>query len=103
MGDLARGAPVAGGVELPHAVMAWERQMKPTIFQLRDIDDELVQSWKNHFKGVENVSISCGDIFELKADAIVSPANSFGYMDGGMTSYTWSALGGSCRRDCSRI
>ena len=25
-----------------------------------------------------------GDIFELKADAIVSPANSFGYMDGGI-------------------
>jgi hypothetical protein len=58
--------------------------MKPTIFQLRDIDDEVVQSWKKHFKGMEDVSISNGDIFELKADAIVSPANSFGYMDGGI-------------------
>jgi O-acetyl-ADP-ribose deacetylase (regulator of RNase III) len=84
MGDLAGGAQVARGVELPHAVTARERQMKPTSFQLRDIDDEVVQSWKIHFKGVENVSISCGDIFELKADAIVSPANSFGYMDGGI-------------------
>jgi O-acetyl-ADP-ribose deacetylase (regulator of RNase III) len=37
-----------------------------------------------YFKGVENVRISGGDIFELKADAIVSPANSFGYMDGGI-------------------
>jgi hypothetical protein len=58
--------------------------MKATIFQLRDIDKEVVQSWKRHFKGVENVNISSGDIFELKADAIVSPANSFGYMDGGI-------------------
>jgi O-acetyl-ADP-ribose deacetylase (regulator of RNase III) len=58
--------------------------MKATIFQLRDIDEEVVLSWKKHFNGVENVSISGGDIFELKADAIVSPANSFGYMDGGI-------------------
>jgi O-acetyl-ADP-ribose deacetylase (regulator of RNase III) len=28
--------------------------------------------------------VSHGDIFEQKADAIVSPANSFGYMDGGI-------------------
>ena len=30
------------------------------------------------------VSVSCGDIFGQEADAIVSPANSFGCMDGGI-------------------
>lgn len=30
------------------------------------------------------VDVSCGGIFDRTADAIVSPANSFGYMDGGI-------------------
>ena len=84
MGDLACGAPLAAGVGSSEFLTHRERPMKATIFQLRDIDEEVVQSWKRHFKGVENVNISGGDIFELKADAIVSPANSFGYMDGGI-------------------
>jgi O-acetyl-ADP-ribose deacetylase (regulator of RNase III) len=58
--------------------------MESVIFQLRDIDPDVVQAWKIHFRGLVNVRISVGDIFELKADAIVSPANSFGYMDGGI-------------------
>ena len=58
--------------------------MESILFQLRDIDPEVVQAWTIHFRGLANVSISVGDIFELKADAIVSPANSFGYMDGGI-------------------
>ena len=84
MGDLACGAPVADPIGSSEPVTHRERHMKPTTFQLRDIDEEVVQSWKKHFKGMENVSISSGDIFELQADAIVSPANSFGYMDGGI-------------------
>jgi hypothetical protein len=58
--------------------------MESIIFQLRDIDPNVVQAWTIHFRGLVNVRISIGDIFELKADAIVSPANSFGYMDGGI-------------------
>jgi len=53
-------------------------------FYLRDIDADIVRAWKEHFQGLDAVQISKGDIFELKADAIVSPANSFGYMDGGI-------------------
>jgi O-acetyl-ADP-ribose deacetylase (regulator of RNase III) len=58
--------------------------MESIIFQLRDIDPNVVQAWTIHFRGLVDVRISIGDIFELKADAIVSPANSFGYMDGGI-------------------
>jgi O-acetyl-ADP-ribose deacetylase (regulator of RNase III) len=58
--------------------------MEPIVFELRDIDVDVVRAWEKYFKGVVNVRISQGDIFEKSADAIVSPANSFGYMDGGI-------------------
>lgn len=45
---------------------------------------ELYYSWKECFKKIDSVSVFDGDILEYKADAIVSPANSFGYMDGGL-------------------
>jgi len=51
---------------------------------LRDLKPDLVNAWQRHFNGVPNVSISQGDILERAADAIVSPANSFGFMDGGV-------------------
>jgi hypothetical protein len=58
--------------------------MQPIVFELRDIDPDVVSAWQKYFKGVPNVCISLGEIFERSADAIVSPANSFGYMDGGI-------------------
>jgi O-acetyl-ADP-ribose deacetylase (regulator of RNase III) len=54
------------------------------LFELRDMSAEMVQAWQKYFAGIANVRISHGDIFESSADAIVSPANSFGYMDGGI-------------------
>ena len=51
---------------------------------LRDIDHDVVSAWQAAFAGVAGVDASRGDIFETPADAIVSPANSFGYMDGGI-------------------
>jgi hypothetical protein len=58
--------------------------MEPIVFELRDIDADVVKAWEKYFKGIASVRISHGDIFEKPADAIVSPANSFGYMDGGI-------------------
>lgn len=52
--------------------------------RLRDRDAALVEAWRRAFKGCEGVEIGHGDIFAVEADAIVSPANSFGYMDGGI-------------------
>jgi O-acetyl-ADP-ribose deacetylase (regulator of RNase III) len=54
------------------------------IFELRDMDVDVVGAWRSHFKGIDNIHISQGEIFGVEADAIVSPANSFGYMDGGI-------------------
>jgi O-acetyl-ADP-ribose deacetylase (regulator of RNase III) len=51
---------------------------------LRDRNPGMVDAWREFFVGAEHVTISEGDIFGATADAIVSPANSFGYMDGGI-------------------
>jgi O-acetyl-ADP-ribose deacetylase (regulator of RNase III) len=44
----------------------------------------VVDAWEHAFADVPEVLVSQGDIFEHTADAVVSPANSFGYMDGGI-------------------
>ena len=64
---------------------------------LRDLGQPLVAAWQRAFAGVAAVTISRGDIFsdadgpvadgapiDVVADAVVSPANSFGFMDGGI-------------------
>jgi O-acetyl-ADP-ribose deacetylase (regulator of RNase III) len=51
---------------------------------LSDFNGKLIDAWSNFFKKENNVSIIKGDITSLKCDAMVSPANSFGFMDGGL-------------------
>lgn len=51
---------------------------------LAALDEPLVQAWKDAFTGVAGVEIHAGSILEVACDAIVSPANSFGFMDGGI-------------------
>ena len=51
---------------------------------LCDLYLPLVESWQAYFPGLPDVSITCDSIFTLDADALVSPANSFGRMDGGL-------------------
>lgn len=53
---------------------------------LRDKNREVVEAWKKHIN-FDNVFISQGNIFDIKADAIVSPANSYGRMNGGIDYY----------------
>src|SRR5688572_14950286 len=59
---------------------------------LCDRNPDVVAAWREVFAGLPHVEISEGDIFTggaPRADAIVSPANSFGYMDGGIdAAYT---------------
>lgn len=55
---------------------------------LRDRNPELAAQWSVQFRDKPEVHISCGDIFSpgphMEAEALVSPANSFGFMDGGI-------------------
>lgn len=51
---------------------------------LAAVDNDLVRAWESTCGNIENVKIHQGSIFDVKCDAIVSPANSFGFMDGGL-------------------
>ncbi|MGH1335691.1 MAG: macro domain-containing protein [Aureispira sp.] len=53
-------------------------------YQFIDINPTMVEAWKEHFQGHSKVEIILGDATQHTADAIVSPANSFGFMDGGI-------------------
>lgn len=49
-----------------------------------DLQPEVVSAWREQFAGYSEVSVQSGSIFDVECDALVSPANSFGFMDGGL-------------------
>jgi O-acetyl-ADP-ribose deacetylase (regulator of RNase III) len=53
-------------------------------FILIDKNTAVVEAWKKAFANENNVEVLEGDLTAQKVDAIVSPANSFGFMDGGV-------------------
>ncbi len=53
-------------------------------YEFIDKNPAMVQAWKAVFKAEEKVTIYEGDLTTVVSDAIVSPANSFGFMDGGV-------------------
>ncbi len=64
---------------------------------LRDRNPTLTKKWEIVFANHSDIHVSCGDIFDdgehMNVDAIVSPANSFGFMDGGI-DYVYSQFFG---------
>jgi O-acetyl-ADP-ribose deacetylase (regulator of RNase III) len=52
--------------------------------QLVDCSAQIVEAWQRHFSACPNVVVRQGNILHGEATAIVSPANSFGFMDGGI-------------------
>lgn len=51
---------------------------------LADLQGELIKAWQSVGSEKEYVSTYHGSIFDVECDALISPANSFGYMDGGI-------------------
>jgi O-acetyl-ADP-ribose deacetylase (regulator of RNase III) len=51
---------------------------------LSAVEKELVNAWQTFCGDLPNVEIYHGSILDLSVDAIVSPANSYGFMDGGI-------------------
>ena len=73
---------------------------------LLDRNEGIVEAWKKEFEGEKNVLAVQGDFARFlhahpEIDGIVSPANSFGYMDGGydaaITAYFGEELGEKVR------
>jgi len=61
--------------------------------QLVDRNKEMCDQWRIYFKGCSDVVIHEGDFFDLPTDCVVSPANSFGFMDGGLDAAITHKLG----------
>ena len=57
--------------------------MLPKII-LRDLNPSVVAAWSRFCADLDFVSVEQGSILDTECDAIVSPANSFGFMDGGV-------------------
>jgi O-acetyl-ADP-ribose deacetylase (regulator of RNase III) len=52
--------------------------------QLVDQNIDVCRYWEKEFYGCDDVVVHRGDFFSLPTDCVVSPANSFGFMDGGL-------------------
>lgn len=51
---------------------------------LTALQEPLAEAWEKHCGDLDCVSVYRGSIFAVECDAVVSPANSFGFMDGGI-------------------
>jgi hypothetical protein len=63
---------------------AQEAELLPSKIYLIDRSDLLVDEWSQQYSDCPEVQAIAGDYFHKPADALVSPANSFGIMDGGL-------------------
>lgn len=63
---------------------------------LTALDGPLATAWQRWCGDLRGVEVHHGSIFDVACDAVVSPANSFGFMDGGIdrlyTEYFGSAV-----------
>ena len=51
---------------------------------LCSIDESLADAWRDHCGEIDCVDVYVGNILDLRVDAVISPSNSFGFMDGGI-------------------
>lgn len=58
--------------------------MSAVTFHLRDRGQPMVAAWQRYFAPHSDVRPAVGDIFGEPVDAVVSPANCFGFMNGGI-------------------
>ncbi|ANB18461.1 macro domain-containing protein [Dokdonella koreensis] len=59
--------------------------------RLHALDAAMADAWRAHF---EDAQVVIGDILSTPVDAVVSPANSFGFMDGGIDLHYARFFGG---------
>jgi O-acetyl-ADP-ribose deacetylase (regulator of RNase III) len=67
-------------------VKSLNRNGAPVLLKISLCDEnpEVAQVLAKHFQDAEGVEVLLGDLFDLDCDALVSPANSFGDMSGGI-------------------
>lgn len=65
---------------------------------LCDRNPDVVRALAYNFHDAGGVEVLEGDLLGLNCDAVVSPANSFGYMDGGIDHHIDRFYGGEAQR-----
>jgi O-acetyl-ADP-ribose deacetylase (regulator of RNase III) len=70
---------------------------------LIDSKPELCEKWRQVFSSYPEVEVLNGDYFQKSTDAIVSPANSFGIMDGGLDLAIRNELGFQVETDIQEV
>lgn len=63
------------------------------LIQLVDRSQDMCDAWTTEFMYCDDVIIYCDDFFSPETDCIVSPANSFGFMSGGLDGVITKVLG----------
>jgi O-acetyl-ADP-ribose deacetylase (regulator of RNase III) len=77
--------------------------MLPERTVLIDRREPLCTAWSQTFAAHQNVEVITGDFFSRDADAMVSPANSFGIMDGGLDLAIRGRLGFDIQTKVQRV
>ncbi len=77
--------------------------MLPATIHLIAHTPELPRAWRECFDHVAGVEVHDGDFFSVAADAMVSPANSFGIMDGGLDAAIRDVLGFGVQNAVQRV
>lgn len=67
--------------------------------QLVDLNQHMCDEWSLAFKDCDDIIIQCTNFFSIETDCIVSPANSFGFMDGGLDGVITKRLGTQISRN----
>src|SRR3954463_2249894 len=70
---------------------------------LVDRSSPMVRSWQAAFADRDDVEVIEGDYFARPAAAMVSPANSFGIMDGGLDAAIRDTLGFAVQQRAQRV
>jgi O-acetyl-ADP-ribose deacetylase (regulator of RNase III) len=63
---------------------------------------ELGAAWQKHFEFEPGVQVFDANIFDVECDAIVSPGNSFGFMDGGLDLFISQHYGWDIQAELQR-
>ncbi|WP_438710875.1 macro domain-containing protein [Aquimarina muelleri] len=71
--------------------------------QLIDTNVKMVQNWKVFFDNEPNVKVYLGGYFDFPTSCIVSPANSFGFMDGGIDYIISETIGWHLQKKLQKI
>jgi len=70
---------------------------------LVDRSPSMARSWQTAFADRDDVEVIEGDYFAREAGAMVSPANSFGIMDGGLDAAIRDTLGFAVQQRAQRV